>query len=580
MRVPAGRLSRRGAGAVLVLAAAALVVTALADAASNLIQNGTFEGSGSGSLSGWGASNGTLSLVAGEGGGHAARVKASSTAQVYAYTTTKPVSNTTAGTAYQLGGDIRSDTPGQSVCLKLKEQPSGSSTTVGSAQACLSTATAWQPFPAVSYTTKQSGDTLTVNVVEASPASGATYDLDNLILTVGSGASDGAPPSVPTGVSATANGPGTVIVTWSASTDDTGVTGYDVFRDGSKVGTATGTTLTDATVQPSTTYGYTVDAFDAAGNHSQQSSPAATVTTPPAASGGPCGSMASSFDPANPPAYAHVVVIMDENLSYNGWFGSASAPYSNGLAAQCALATNATGATHPSQPNYVAPLAGVLQVWNGAAQHTSADNLLHQLDAAGSSWLALEESMSKPCSATTSGTYKTGHNPAVWLSDLSASGDGSCARDDVGFTLSSFDPSTFPAFTWITPNLCDDMHWQTGCPGSDATRVQTGDAWLSQVLPAIFGSPDYQAGKTLVLLTWDEGNESSKSGIDCTTQTSIDSSGCHVGLVAASAYITPGTRDATRYTPYSVLAAIENLEGLPLLGRAATATPLGPAMGF
>ena len=71
-----------------------------------------------------------------------------------------------------------------------------------------------------------------------------------------------------------------------------------------------------------------------------------------------------------------------------------------------------------------------------------------------------------------------------------------------------------------------------------------------------------------------------KAGIDCTAQANIDSSGCHVAVLAASAYITPGTQDATRYTPYSILAAVENMEGLPLLGSAATATPLGPAMGF
>jgi hypothetical protein len=51
-------------------------------------------------------------------------------------------------------------------------------------------------------------------------------------------------------------------------------------------------------------------------------------------------------------------------------------------------------------------------------------------------------------------------------------------------------------------------------------------------------------------------------------------------VIAASAYITPGTRDATRYTPYSTLAAIETMDGLALLGRAQTATPLGPGMGF
>jgi hypothetical protein len=578
MRLKAGGVVRRCGVALVVAGAAALALAALASAAANLIANGTFEGSGSGSLTGWGGSNGTLSLVAGSGGGHAARVKASGTAQVYAYTTTKPVKSTVKGTAYQLDGVVRSDTAGQSVCLKLKELSSGSSTTVGSAQSCVTTTTAWQPFPTVSYTTVASGDSLTANAVEAAPASGATYDVDNISLIAGSPPVDTTPPSIPAGVAASANGPSSVSVSWSASTDAVGVTGYDVFRDGSKVATVAGTSFTDTGVQPSTAYSYTVDAFDAAHNTSQPSA-AATVTTPPAPAGA-CGALASSFNPSSPPTYAHVVVIMDENLGYNNWFGSSAAPYSNGLAAHCALATNAVGATHPSQPNYVALVSGVLQIWNGAGQHTSADNLFHQLGAAGKTWQALEESMSAACSGTTSGFYKTGHNPAIWFTDLAAAGDGSCATSDVGFTLAGFNPSALASFTWITPNLCDDMHWQSGCAGSDATRVQTGDTWLSRLLPPIFSSSDYQAGKTLVLITWDEGNETATTGIDCTTQANIDSAGCHVGVIAASAYITPGTRDGTRYTPYSTLAAIEAMDGLPLLGRAATATPLGPGMGF
>jgi acid phosphatase len=556
----------------------ALALAALAAAATNLIANGTFEGSGAGSLTGWGASNGTLAIVAGSGGGHAARVRAASTAQVYAYTTTKPVKTTVTGTAYRLDAVVRSDTPGQSVCLKVKEMPAGSSTAVGSGQSCVTTTTAWQAFPTVSYTTVASGDSLTANAVEAAPASGATYDIDTMSLVAGGGPADTTPPSIPAGVGASAGGPGSVTVSWTASTDSVGVAGYDVFRDGSKVGTVAGTSFTDTGVQPSTTYSYTVDAFDAARNTSQPSQ--AAVVTTPAAPAGACGSLASSFNPASPPAYTHVVVIMDENLGYNNWSGSSAAPYTNALAAQCALATNTVGATHPSQPNYVALVSGVLQVWTGAAQHTSADNLFHQLGAAGKTWKALQESMPQACSGTTSGFYKTGHNPAIWFTDLAAGGDGSCATSDVGFTLAGFDPAALAAFTWITPNLCDDMHWQSGCPGSDATRVQSGDTWLSRLLPSIFASSDYQAGRTLVLITWDEGNETAKAGIDCTMQTDIDATGCHVGVIAASAYITPGTRDATRYTPYSALAAIELMEGLPLLGRAQTATPLGPGMGF
>jgi phosphatidylinositol-3-phosphatase len=562
----------------VVAGAAVLALAAFASAATNLIANGTFDGSGAGSLTGWGASNGTLSLVAGDGGGHAARVTASGTSQVYAYTTTKPVKTTVAGTPYQLAGEVRSDTAGQNVCLKLKEVPSGGTTTVGSAQSCVVTTTAWQAFPTVAYTTLNSGDSLTVNVVEAAPVSSATYDIDNLSLVTGGSTGDGTAPSVPAGVAATATGSASVSVAWQASTDNVGVTGYDIYRNGSKVGTAAGTSFADTGLQPSTTYSYTVDAFDAAHNTSALSAPATATTA--VAPAGPCGSLAGSFNPASPPTYSHVVVIMDENLGYGGWIGSSAAPYSNQLARQCALATNAVGATHPSQPNYVAPLDGVLQVWNGTPQHTPADNLLHQLDAAGMSWLALEESMTKACSATTSGFYKTGHNPALWFTDLASGGDGSCVRNDVGFTLQGFDPATLASFTWITPNLCDDMHWQTGCPGTNATRVQTGDTWLSQLLPKIFSSAGYQAGNTLVLITWDEGNETATAGIDCTTQANINTSGCHVGLITASAYITPGTVDATRYTPYSMLAAIETMDGLPLLGRAATATPLGPAMGF
>jgi phosphatidylinositol-3-phosphatase len=573
-----GPALRRGAGIAVVAGAAVLALAAFASAAANLIANDTFDGSGSGSLTGWAGSNGTLSLVAGDGGGHAARVTASGTSQVYAYTATKPVKTTVAGTAYQLTGEVRSDTAGQNVCLKLKELPSGSTTAVGSAQSCVVTTTAWQTFPAVAYTTLKSGDSLTVNVVEAAPNSKATYDIDNLSLVTGGSTGDGTAPSIPSGVAASPTGSASASVSWLASTDNVGVTGYDVYRNGSKVGTATGTSFADTGLQPSTTYSYTVDAFDAAHNTSSQSA-AATVTTG-AAPAGPCGSLAPLFDPASPPTYSHVVVIMDENLGYNGWIGSPAAPYSNQLAGQCALATNAVGATHPSQPNYVAPLDGALQIWNGTPQHTSADNLFHQLGAAGMSWLALQESMPKACSGTTSGFYKTGHNPAVWFTDLASGGDGSCVRNDVAFTLSGFDPATLASFTWITPNLCNDMHWQSGCPGTNATRVQTGDTWLSQLLPKIFSSAGYQAGNTLVLITWDEGNETATTGIDCTTQANIDASGCHIGLIAASAYITPGTVDATRYTPYSTLAAIETMDGLPLLGRAATATPLGPAMGF
>ena len=90
---------------------------------------------------------------------------------------------------------------------------------------------------------------------------------------------DTTAPSVPSDVTATAKSPSVIRLTWTVSTDNVGVTGYRVFRDGSQVGTSATTSYTDTGLSPNTTYSYTVSAYDAASNNSAQSSPAATEMT-------------------------------------------------------------------------------------------------------------------------------------------------------------------------------------------------------------------------------------------------------------------------------------------------------------
>ncbi|MFE9835255.1 glycoside hydrolase family 6 protein [Streptomyces sp. NPDC005551] len=91
---------------------------------------------------------------------------------------------------------------------------------------------------------------------------------------------DTTAPTAPTGLKATAKTSGSVSLAWTASTDDVGVSGYDVYRNGSKVTTSPvpGTTYTDTGLSASTAYSYTVRARDAAGNTSA-SSAALSVTT-------------------------------------------------------------------------------------------------------------------------------------------------------------------------------------------------------------------------------------------------------------------------------------------------------------
>jgi chitodextrinase len=92
------------------------------------------------------------------------------------------------------------------------------------------------------------------------------------------------PPTTPTGLNATAVAAERVDLSWTSSTDDVRVQGYDILRDDAVVGTAPATAGTTATyadvgVQPETPYTYRVRAYDAAGNRSTVSAPI-TVTTP------------------------------------------------------------------------------------------------------------------------------------------------------------------------------------------------------------------------------------------------------------------------------------------------------------
>jgi hypothetical protein len=88
------------------------------------------------------------------------------------------------------------------------------------------------------------------------------------------------PPSVPGGLSGAATGSTRVQLSWNASTDDVGVAGYDVFRDGQLVGTVGGGVLafTDTGLEPDHTYAYGVEAFDDAGRRSSRAGPVSVTT--------------------------------------------------------------------------------------------------------------------------------------------------------------------------------------------------------------------------------------------------------------------------------------------------------------
>jgi phospholipase C len=119
-----------------------------------------------------------------------------------------------------------------------------------------------------------------------------------------------------------------------------------------------------------------------------------------------------------------------------------------------------------------------------------------------------------------------------------------------------------PNFSFITPNLCNDMH---DC------SVSTGDSWLKTWLTRIVNSPAYDSGKTAIFVTFDEGG-GGHHGEDCASPTNNDNS-CLIPTYVLGPAVPAGAQVTTRVTHYSMLRTTEALLGLKtFLGDAATAT--------
>jgi chitodextrinase len=108
---------------------------------------------------------------------------------------------------------------------------------------------------------------------------------------------DTSPPSTPKSFAASNATQTDLKLTWGASTDDVGVTGYDVFRNGSKVGSAAATSSSQSGLTCGTSYAFAVDAYDAAGNTSSQATLNASTASCPA----PAPPPAPPAPPSPPP---------------------------------------------------------------------------------------------------------------------------------------------------------------------------------------------------------------------------------------------------------------------------------------
>jgi hypothetical protein len=282
------------------------------------------------------------------------------------------------------------------------------------------------------------------------------------------------------------------------------------------------------------------------------------------------------------PKYKHVIVVFFENHPFTDIIGSPSAPYINSVANTCGLATNYHNISHPSLPNYLAATDGgtlhqvttpfVNDCTPSAECQSGANNIFNQLNLRKRLWKGYADSMPTACDKANVGFYAPRHNPPVYFTDLS-----NCASRDVPLGTTSNSPllrdfskeSSAPAYSWITPNLCNDMHNANGCPGQDNIIV-TGDNWLKSWLPKIVGTSVYKAHDTVIVISFDEGEGGSHTnGEACATNTSDQS--CRVATIVVAPSVKHGKRVVRLLNHYSLLKGSEDLLALPELNQAKTA---------
>jgi hypothetical protein len=282
---------------------------------------------------------------------------------------------------------------------------------------------------------------------------------------------------------------------------------------------------------------------------------------------------------AAPPAAASAIkvifVIAFENHDANQIYGnSKDAPYINDtLLPAYAHATNFADElpSLESEPHYVWMEAGT----NAFPDHTfkgdgdaSANNstaatahLVTQIRNAtnGVSWMAYQEGITNStgtCPITSSGHYAAKHDPFVFFRDVSGSPPSKtnayCTshHKDYGKFAADLANHAVASFNFITPNLCNDMHGDSGCP--DKNEIKSGDDWLKANLPAIISYADANDGA--IFLTWDEGEGTKK-----------------MPFIAIGPHTKVGYAGKVKYTHSSQLKSIERILGLAQLPAVAGA---------
>ena len=284
---------------------------------------------------------------------------------------------------------------------------------------------------------------------------------------------------------------------------------------------------------------------------------APVAVAPAIASASPVTSPAPSLDriataaprataaPSAAPAVPHIFIVVMENTGLARAMRSQTIAT---LAGRSLAATSYHAVARPSLPNYLAMTSGsTWDITDNSYYSLPNTGIGAQLAAAGISWRAYMEGMTKAGCMYSPYPYALKHNPFAYYGCA-------CPENVVPFESLDADlAGATPQFVWITPGLCHDGH---DCPIDEAA------AWLDALVGKITSSRAFSQ-RGVLLIAWDEGDGGDANLVPFLALTS----GGRGGQIS-------GTHDH-----YSLLATIEDLLGQPRLGAAKDAKPMVELLG-
>ncbi len=268
--------------------------------------------------------------------------------------------------------------------------------------------------------------------------------------------------------------------------------------------------------------------------------------------------------------FNHMVVILMENKGYCEIITTCggTSTYETQLAQQYSITGSCqtdsscsiggyTAITHPSEPNYVALFSGSTQGLSSdgvCCYQYGAKNLVDLFQGAGLSWKAYAEGATNNETCNFMPPRAGDHFPFLDFSDMNtpsrcanlisttASNDGTAASGDSSFLSALNTPSGWANFYWLTPNDNDNGH---------DTGAAYADSWLSIIVPQILNSAMFKNSRSLLYITYDEGNGNYPND--------------YISTILAGPVVKQGYVGSQSYSHYSFLSTLEANWGLTSL---------------